>query len=563
MLIVAATTVLIVARDDEIHLPEAVLFLGLWVVYIGVVLTLPHFQKLFGEGPLVNKNGNNNSSDNNNGPSGSRRLSSDSMRTMGEGLLASPVSHSQMDDILSPTQTDGPMAPLSINQVQVASPLQNGSSSNDLPMARPWGGGGIEPMMIEPPPGMANADSGRSRRSTSGGGGGMVADLYNGADSYFGGGGGIGGGNGGNDGQTKCLCCPPGMRDFLTGNVRMEGLDWPEEGGNKPHILALYILELPLSLFRWLTIPSSDGEWDRRRRLWSALCPPLLGLLWLIEFAGDVPSALTSTIAFGGHPAAPVNASNSTEDPPNPMPDGGIVDPSFELPIPPIVVGVGLVFSVLILLFSVDGRPPCWQPVLVIIGFATTIVWLDLIANEMIALIETIGLVLGLPTSFLALTVVAIGNSVGDLVADTASAKEGTVAGARMAIAACFGSPVIMNIVSVGLAFTLRLAKTGEASIHVDRLETVARLGYMLLYLTIISHLIVFPLNNYSAPRWYGIYLFAIYATLIIMSVLMSLPDKHHPMVDYQPVDVQDSWFCQGPFWWVFRECPAVGCVEE
>ena len=103
---------------------------------------------------------------------------------------------------------------------------------------------------------------------------------------------------------------PSGMRDFLTGSVRMEGLDWPEEGGNKPHILALH-LELPLSLFRWLTIPSSDEEWDRRRRLWSALCPPLLGLLWLIEFAGDVPSALTQpshSVATRLHPSMPATA---------------------------------------------------------------------------------------------------------------------------------------------------------------------------------------------------------------------------------------------------------------
>lgn len=205
-----------------------------------------------------------------------------------------------------------------------------------------------------------------------------------------------------------------------------------------------------------------------------------------------------------------------------------------------------------------------------------TIVWLKLIASEMIAIIETFGEVTGCSTAILGVTVIAIGNSIGDLVADTAAAREGTISGTRMAIAATFGSPVIMNIVSVGLSFTLRLAVTaGQVcswlwsphslwlmpcdapplllTLSDDRrrcsqpicfasVTLITRLGYLLFYLTIASHLLVFPLCGYRAPRVYALYLFGIYASLLVVSVLLELEA------------LDGSWLCTG-FSWLFNEC--------
>ena len=161
----------------------------------------------------------------------------------------------------------------------------------------------------------------------------------------------------------------------------------------------------------------------------------------------------------------------------------------------------------------------------------------------MVALIEATGILLGISTSILGLTVVAIGNSIGDFVADTASARQGTTGGARMALAACFGSPVIMNIVSVGISFTLRLLLTGGKPISYPPLSRLARLGYMLFYLTVLSHLIVFPLCGYRAPRPYAILLLAIYVTLILLSILI------------ERGIAGGDWLCAGPFYLVFGAC--------
>lgn len=56
-----------------------------------------------------------------------------------------------------------------------------------------------------------------------------------------------------------------------------------------------------------------------------------------------------------------------------------------------------------------------------------------------VGLLESFGLLLGISNTILGLTVLAWGNSLGDLVADVTVAKEGLPA---MAIAGCFAGPM-------------------------------------------------------------------------------------------------------------------------
>ena len=128
--------------------------------------------------------------------------------------------------------------------------------------------------------------------------------------------------------------------------------------------------------------------------------------------------------------------------------------------------------------------------------------------------------------------------------ADTASAREATVSGARMAIAACFGSPVIMNIVSIGLSFSLRLLTTDFVPITYEPISRLARLGFVLFYTTVCSHLLVFPMCGYRAPTAYALYLFAIYACLLTFSCVIELSHQKH--LDNPPFN--GEWLCEGAF---------------
>ncbi len=305
------------------------------------------------------------------------------------------------------------------------------------------------------------------------------------------------------------------------GDAPMALLDRPEVGSS-PLAKLLWAFELPLSVVRWLSIPSSDGEWSRRRRLWTAATPPLAALLFLTQqFSGEAPTYSPLRDAM----AATVS-------------DSGV-------PVWAVVMLCALPLCPLLYLCSSDRRPPRFEPLLVCCGFVMTIVWLRLISAEMIALIETFGHLFGISTSILGVLVIALGNSIGDFVADSAAAREGTVSGARMAIAACFGSPVIMNIVSYGLSFTLRLAMTDGQPICFASIELIPRLGYLLFYLTIGSHMLVFPLCGYSAPRVYGVYLLVLYTVFVVFSLL----------IEAGAVDNSDQSGLCTHFEWLFGAC--------
>ena len=58
-------------------------------------------------------------------------------------------------------------------------------------------------------------------------------------------------------------------------------------------------------------------------------------------------------------------------------------------------------------------------------------------------------------TGILGLTVLAIGNSVGDWVADTAVARAGKPG---MGIASCFGSPLLNDVIGLSLALIVCLS---------------------------------------------------------------------------------------------------------
>lgn len=81
-------------------------------------------------------------------------------------------------------------------------------------------------------------------------------------------------------------------------------------------------------------------------------------------------------------------------------------------------------------------------------GFIIAVFWIDRIANELVALLEFFGVVWGIQSSVLGLTVLAWGNSVGDLVTDVAMAKRGL---SNMAITACFAGPVFNMLMGMGI----------------------------------------------------------------------------------------------------------------
>ncbi len=86
------------------------------------------------------------------------------------------------------------------------------------------------------------------------------------------------------------------------------------------------------------------------------------------------------------------------------------------------------------------------------ISFVMSVFWIWLFAGIMIDLLKVLGLLTGLPTTLLGLTVLAWGNSIGDLMANTSIARKGYV---EMALTGCYASPLFNILLGLGIS-TLR-----------------------------------------------------------------------------------------------------------
>jgi sodium/potassium/calcium exchanger 6 len=168
----------------------------------------------------------------------------------------------------------------------------------------------------------------------------------------------------------------------------------------------LCILEMPLSLPRRLTIPVvCEGRWSKPYAVASVTLAPLL------------LSALGKPHHYG------------------------------------IGLSFGIAFGVLAFLKTDNSCPPKkftfpWLAG----GFLMSVTWSYITAQELLGLLVSLGYMCGINPSILALTVLAWGNSLGDLTANLTMAMNGGAEGAQVAISGCYAGPIFSTLFGLGLS---------------------------------------------------------------------------------------------------------------
>jgi sodium/potassium/calcium exchanger 6 len=81
-------------------------------------------------------------------------------------------------------------------------------------------------------------------------------------------------------------------------------------------------------------------------------------------------------------------------------------------------------------------------------SFAMSIIWIWMTANLLIDLFDLFGIVTKIPPTLLGLTILAWGNSVGDLTTDLSIAKKGF---GEMAITGCYAGPLFNTLFGFGI----------------------------------------------------------------------------------------------------------------
>lgn len=84
-----------------------------------------------------------------------------------------------------------------------------------------------------------------------------------------------------------------------------------------------------------------------------------------------------------------------------------------------------LITLAVLLLSTTPDQKPKYHFLFCFLGFIISIAWISTIAEEVVGILKAIGVILGMSEAILGLTVFAVGNSVGDLVADITVARLG------------------------------------------------------------------------------------------------------------------------------------------
>lgn len=109
-------------------------------------------------------------------------------------------------------------------------------------------------------------------------------------------------------------------------------------------------------------------------------------------------------------------------------------------PVALIVALVGLIFATVVMLTSQFRQAPVYHSVFAYLGFIVAVAWIYSLANEVVSLLKSVGILFSVSDVILGLTVLALGNSLGDFVSNLSMARQGFP---RIGVSACFGGPLM------------------------------------------------------------------------------------------------------------------------
>ncbi|KAI0493008.1 hypothetical protein KFK09_027284 [Dendrobium nobile] len=250
----------------------------------------------------------------------------------------------------------------------------------------------------------------------------------------------------------------------------------------------LYIIEMPLYLPRRLTIPDvSDERWSRPYAVASAaLAPLLIASLWNSKRSISMSSKDSLTLYLYAALA-------------------------------------GLVLSSLALHTTQKPTPPKsslfpWLAA----SFLMSVLWTYIIAEELVGLLVSIGYILGISPGILGLTVLAWGNSIGDLIANLAMAMNGGPDGAQIAISGCIAGPIFNTLAGLGLSLVVSAWAARPDPFEIPAGPAVFEiLGFMIAGL--VWALVFLPRKDMRLDRFVGIGLLAIYLSFLTLRLTQSL----------------------------------------
>uniref|UniRef100_H3H461 Sodium/calcium exchanger membrane region domain-containing protein n=1 Tax=Phytophthora ramorum TaxID=164328 RepID=H3H461_PHYRM len=233
---------------------------------------------------------------------------------------------------------------------------------------------------------------------------------------------------------------------------------------------------------RRLTIPLVDEDtWDKNL---TVVCPPCAMLVFgvsVFSFSIEDPVFLMTVVVVGGMFSAIIELTTSPLVPP----EGWVLAP------------------------------------LICLAFVMSVIWIMNIANEVLAVLETLGKLFGISSSVLGVSVLAWGNSIGDLVSNMAIARDGFP---TMAFAGCFAGPMFNMLIGIGLSLTIAIVSRGPLSMGEP--SPLVYLGFGYLLLSLLLNIVIASSDGFQYRPRLCYTLLTLYASFAVISIAVVL---HYP----------------------------------
>eukprot|EP00191_Tetraselmis_sp_GSL018_P024905 CAMPEP_0177627564 /NCGR_PEP_ID=MMETSP0419_2-20121207/31271_1 /TAXON_ID=582737 /ORGANISM="Tetraselmis sp., Strain GSL018" /LENGTH=507 /DNA_ID=CAMNT_0019128727 /DNA_START=708 /DNA_END=2232 /DNA_ORIENTATION=+ len=258
---------------------------------------------------------------------------------------------------------------------------------------------------------------------------------------------------------------------------QMQALSPPEQ--------AAVLLIQPFTVARWLTIPDVRSH-DRIQLALNTALSPLLILLFFNDFVDfSMPVA-----AFGGR----------------------------ALPLWSVVLLHSAVLSAVQWTITDWASKPAWMEALFLgMAFLCSIAWISIMAQELLSCLSTLGHIMSLSPSIMGVTVLAWGNSIGDLVADVALARSGAPV---VALAGCYAGPMFNMLVGLGLSFIIKtvIMYPQPYGLHYSANISVS---FGFLFVALLCSIVAVVLSGYRVTRPWGFCLVALYFAAMLTSLMV------------------------------------------
>ncbi|KAL1915038.1 uncharacterized protein VTP21DRAFT_7743 [Calcarisporiella thermophila] len=188
------------------------------------------------------------------------------------------------------------------------------------------------------------------------------------------------------------------------------------------------------------------------------------------------------------------------------------------------VAGIGAIAALLLLVFTHPHKIPRHLYLMCYLGFLAAICWIYIIANEVVAVLKSIGLILGLSDAILGLTIFAMGNSLGDFVANITMARMGFP---MMAFSACYGGPLLNMLLGIGIGGLYTTWPSRGVAYYPLKMSVSLLVTSLGLILVLVLTLVIVPLNGYKVTRKWGLLVMGIYFIGMGMNVVLEMKGKN------------------------------------